>query len=483
MLNVFKQQIIGFVALLFCFVQTGACVLQAYHGHSLFNLCGTTSGRVELAMCIAMCIPLILFEFINPKTGSNKKIVGHIYRILILPCFLLSVALLILSESRTSWLASIVGCCYVVYVKLTKRDITIKPWQKFVIITFFCIGSIGLYYLRPNSANGRILIWKVATKEIIHGNITLVPRQGNFSTFIGEAQEGYFSKVERSTEEKMLAGAPNYAYNEFLQIFVEWGLVATIVLLCSVIYVCVKLYLSRTLYKTPLVGSLISLAIISFFSYPLRCTTSLFVILIIITISVVLLIKRPCVRKCLLFVLIPFLSCCFIWRYRHDFITQKAIAQCRQIDLVCTYDNSAKYLPCYQRLRHILEKNPEYMLAYAKALYDSEKYELAIRWLHKAQLVSGDPVLHLVEGKCRQKERQIIKAEKLYKKAYYRIPHKIYPLYLLMNLYLEQQNFYQAKEIAEKIIRTKPKIKSVEFYFIQNEAKIMLNTNRSLGRK
>ena len=216
MLNVFKQQIIGFVALLFCFVQTGACVLQAYCGHSLFNLCGTTSGRVELAMCIAMCIPLILFEFINSKTGSNKKIVGHIYRILILPCFLLSVALLILSESRTSWLASIVGCFYVVYVKLTKRDITIKPWQKFVIITFFCIGSIGLYYLKPNSANGRILIWKVATEEIIHGNITLVPRQGNFSTFIGEAQEGYFSKVERSREEKMLAGAPNYAYNESL---------------------------------------------------------------------------------------------------------------------------------------------------------------------------------------------------------------------------------------------------------------------------
>ena len=269
----------------------------------------------------------------------------------------------------------------------------------------------------------------------------------------------------------MLAGAPNYAYNEYLQIFVEWGLLVTIVLIYLATYICTKLFHSKTAYKTPILGSLLSIAVISALSYPLRCTTSLFVILIIITTCAGLIIKKCHTRNYLLIVLVSSFVCHFTWRYRHDLLIEKALNQCRQIDFMCTYDEPAKYLQCYKRLSHILDRKPEFMLAYAKALYDSRNYKSAIMCLHKAQSVSGEPVLYLVEGKCRQKQKLYSKAEELYKKAYYRIPHKIYPLYLLMNLYMEQRNFYDANKTALNIIRTHPKIISPEFDFIQKEAR------------
>lgn len=469
-----KQHIIGIFALLLCFGQTVACVLQAHHGQSLFNLSGTTSGKVELAMCIAMCMPIVLFEFLNPKRDNNN-LAGYIYRALSFVGLFLSAVLLALSESRTSWLASILGCCYIVHNELAKRRLTIKLWQKYVAIALFIVGSIGMYHLKTNSANGRFLIWKITTEELIHNNISLLPRQGNFSTFFGDAQECYFSKAERPIAEQMLAGAPKYTYNEYLQFFVEWGLLATIVLICLATYVCKKLFHSKTVYKIPIFGSLLSIAVISAFSYPLRCTTSLFVVLCIITITIGLTIKRACIKYCLLIVFISSFVCYFTWRYRHDLLIEKALNQCRQIDLMCTYDDPAKYLQCYERLNHILDREPEFMLAYAKALYGSRNYKPAIMCLHKAQYISGDPVLYLVEGKCRQKQKLYSKAAELYKKAYYRIPHKIYPLYLLMNLYLEQRNFYNANRTALKIIRTHPKIISPEFGFIQKEAKKITN--------
>ena len=192
-----KQHIVGFFALLLCFVQITTCVLQAYHGQSPFKLSGTTSGKVELAMCIAMCMPIVFFECLNKKTNNEKNLVIRVIQAVSLLCLLLSATLLFLTGSRASWLASFLACCYVGYATLIKRKITIKRWQKLIMIIILCIGSISLYYIRTDSAHGRILIWKITTKELIRGNITLLPRQGNFSTFFGDAQERYFSKKER----------------------------------------------------------------------------------------------------------------------------------------------------------------------------------------------------------------------------------------------------------------------------------------------
>lgn len=50
----------------------------------------------------------------------------------------------------------------------------------------------------------------------------------------------------------------------------------------------------------------------------------------------------------------------------------------------------------------------------------------------------------------------------MFYKSYYRTPHKIYPLYLLMNLYEEQGKDDKVRAMIRRIIMQKEKITSLE---------------------
>lgn len=47
---------------------------------------------------------------------------------------------------------------------------------------------------------------------------------GNFVLAYGRAQENYFANEEYSETEELVAGSPEYAFNEYLQVAVEYGI-------------------------------------------------------------------------------------------------------------------------------------------------------------------------------------------------------------------------------------------------------------------
>ena len=68
----------------------------------------------------------------------------------------------------------------------------------------------------------------------------------------------------------MLAGAPDYAYNEYLQIWIELGLPGVLSCLCLMAYVYIRLLRCRNVEVVGLCGAMVSFMVVSFFSYPLR---------------------------------------------------------------------------------------------------------------------------------------------------------------------------------------------------------------------
>ena len=58
----------------------------------------------------------------------------------------------------------------------------------------------------------------------------------------------------------------------------------------------------------------------------------------------------------------------------------------------------------------------------------------------------------------------------MFNSAYYRIPHKKYPLYLLMLLYEKEGKQDRVDEMAELILSLPDKINSSSSEFIKNEA-------------
>ena len=132
--------------------------------------------------------------------------------------------------------------------------------------TLLLIGLfIGLIYLKPASASGRVLIWKVSAglckEHIIQGN-----GLGSFKADYMPEQAKYLSSSYADESDRILAGNTNHPFNEYLLLLIEQGLIGIALFLLSLIAV----FRSNVVFDTPALLTLVSIAIFSCFSYPFK---------------------------------------------------------------------------------------------------------------------------------------------------------------------------------------------------------------------
>lgn len=455
------------VIVLLCSVEILTSFKQLFEGYSLSCVLGTTSRPVELSLCLTLCVPFLFYICSELKSWRTIRFYKRMLLLYVSVCLVLSLMFILAIGSRASWVAVLVGVGVVLFFMLPVR---FQGLYKYVLILLCIVSVCGLYFVRTNSADGRILIWKITTRELFGGNVTILPREGNFSTFIGLAQQNYFSQENRPVKEQMLAGAPTVAYNEVLQMVVEWGVLMTVAVVCGFIVCIYGLCKLRGNCRIALLGALSGFVVLSMFSYPLRCVTSSYFVSVVLLMSVVICLRNKKLKYGVMMIGLSVVAVGSALAFQNHKRVNQGLSQCRQLELLSQYGVTNEYLDCYKRLLPYLYNNPEYLLSYSKALYDYGLYGKSVLLLRKAQQISGDPIFYLIEGKCRQAMKQYSHAERLYKYAYYRIPHKTYPLYLLMCMYKECHQKNKSVSVAKKILSIPPKVKSKEFEYIQLKA-------------
>lgn len=132
--------------------------------------------------------------------------------------------------------------------------------------TLLLIGLfIGLIYLKPASASGRVLIWKVSAglckENMIRGN-----GLGSFKADYMPEQAKYLSSFHAAESERMLAGNTNHSFNEYLLLLIEQGLIGIALFLLLLVAV----FRSNVSFDTPALLAIVSIAIFSCFSYPFK---------------------------------------------------------------------------------------------------------------------------------------------------------------------------------------------------------------------
>ena len=90
---------------------------------------------------------------------------------------------------------------------------------------------------------------------------------GNFVSAYGRAQENYFADGEFSETEELVAGSPEYAFNEYLQVAVEYGIPFLLVVSLVIVF-C--LWKGSSEGRIGLCGGVISFLVFSFSSYPMQ---------------------------------------------------------------------------------------------------------------------------------------------------------------------------------------------------------------------
>ena len=404
-------------------------------------------------------------------------------------CIGTAIVVLPAGMSRSAWIAVVVSCAwvYALYRLDRKQAATrLRQHKRWYIIggilggILLLGGSASLYTLKKDSADGRFLMWKITTKAIQKQPITGTSL-GGFPAAYAETQAEYMASGKATEQEKLVAGCPEYAFNEYLQIGLEQGLVG---LALFIGWLGLLFYKGIKNKRYACCGGLMSMAIFAFSSYPLQLPEFWVVLIFLGVMSVTP--DKDEIRenqaesnghrwgKQIFFMGIAILGIGLFWMQKDHY---KAYQQWNKAQMF--YNNKAyeAALEVYEPLYPLLKHKPEFLFEVAQCLSKTGRYEKANGYLERAVLLSSDPMLYYVMAKNEQCLGEYRQAEKHLLHAIDILPERIYPYYLLMNLYTEPSYFQPAKlkKAIDSVLTKKPKVESSAIKEMKEKARSMLN--------
>ena len=409
-------------------------LLQVYgyepSNHSLYALTGSFYNPGPYSGFLAMCLPLALHEWLEGK---------RIWKHLALVAWVLMLVVLPSGMSRTAWLAAIVASCYVWVMYYRDRLYRFRKvfWAGGLLLVLL---SIGAYHWKKDSADGRLLMWKVAGQAVMEH-----PWQGVgwecVAGAYGDAQERYFASGAATEQEEHVAGAPEYVFNEYLQVAMAWGVPA----LCGILLVVTVLFSWGHRSRVyGVCGALLSLAVFSFSSYPFQFME--FIVAFVGLLVACLLVLRNVYLQVLAWA-IGIGVCLYLYDYREEHPMLKAH-------------------PMFER---------------AHALHKAGEWEASTEMLKETMRISSDALVLNIIGKNCQAMGQYQEAEHWFIRSTHRLPNRIYPYYLLAKLYAEHPEVFSKEKLewaVRMVLEKDAKVESTAIRQMREEVRVMLDENQ-----
>lgn len=368
------------------------------------------------------------------------------------------------SDSRASWLSFSIGILTFfspLIIKHLPKSIIIRTGSLLILICLCTYLISGLYSYKKDSADGRILIWKISL-EMVKDKPILGYGFDGFRKNYMNYQAAYLQEKQLPETINNLADDNHHAFNEFLRIIIEQGIIGVIILFIFLTTI------GYTIYKYKLYIDTVSRTIIScltallFFSYPLSTfhINALIVILLagLACSSQDTPIWKLQIRSISLIIpysIIFFISSVYLFSY------SKANSDwLNTLKGVYTNDN------ILEEARKKLSGNPYFLSTYGKYLNKKKRYSKAASIL--SQSIKEYPSYYTVMelGISYKAQKKYTEAMHCFVKAMHMIPHKIKPLYFMMELYYDQKNYKSAIQLSNRILCKQPKIRSSELNII-----------------
>ncbi|GAB6008822.1 O-antigen ligase family protein [Dysgonomonas reticulitermitis] len=453
--------------------------------HSLFRTTGSFFNPGPYAGYLAMILPLAFYHLLNDYKVFNKRInrsyLPFYFRWGVSAVTSLSILLVLpATMSRASWVATVTGCLIAFAFYFFKQKGKPKRLKNYMeknkrkvfliftsIIVFVIISSLLLYHLKKDSADGRALIWKVCMETIKENPLGV--GIGRFADNYGSMQAKYLMREDASEQEQFVAGNPEYAFNEYLQICIEFGIVPFLIFLAIIVYVIFNGMRNRQ-YAS--VSTFFALLVFAGMSYPFRMQPFL--------ISFVFLVAACSGKRqpgsvscknikvyCALGISTLIVSICLYNRY-------PMYNAYKKWDKSKTLYTNNLYTDVVKECKNIapyLSHEVQFLFEYAQSLSKTGLYEESNTVLNRAMAISCDPMLYNIMGKNYQYLKNYNLAEEYFNKSARIVPSRLYPYYLLAKLYDEMGDKEKVCQMAEFIQLKEAKIHSMAVNEMREEMK------------
>ena len=368
--------------------------------------------------------------------------------------------------------------------KISKTILTTAGVLLLIAITGW--GIFKIYSINNDSANGRLLVWKVTGTIIKENPVTGV----GFDRFKAEymnAQAKYFQDHHQPAE-ILLADNTYYAFNELLQTFAEQGLVG-LLLIGSVVFACMRIKSREEDLSLKVICYAIIAAVILFglFSYPMQILP----IRIILVTALALLAKQDTNKIITIAVfsgtsskaamitgrLVVMLAGIALSAWLFTGATRIGSAYMQWQQALTGYRSGLykESIPAFEAAWPVLKNEGDFLMQYGKALSMAEQYTAAKKILLQSKSYLNTSITETTMGDVCVALQQFDEAEAAYKQAALMIPSRVYPDYLLAKLYHRNHQPEKAKVKAREVLAKNVKVQSAAVEEIKEEMKRILD--------
>lgn len=376
--------------------------------------------------------------------------------------------------SRASFLALVVS------LLLLYRE-RLRGWRRWiVIISVMAACGAALYLLKQGSADGRAIINYIGIRSIGkspvigHGVGSFLHRFAEETARISVMSPGIdLSRVD----------AMDYAFNDFLLVGVEQGVVGIAFALLLTILVLRRLWGNNE----ALFSGMVTLLVFSLFSYPFELLPFQIMATTIVAYAGtrshnpksegVAIIKRKWGGKNIIYGMTGVAAICLVSVIIFKDISQREAAE-REYRMLSGLRDSA-FIEDYYALLPYLQENKRYLFDFARLLSDAGRHNDSNEMLRRGMLISNDPMFVVLQGNNYRDMRAYEEAEKAYLHAWHTMPNRLYPLYRLMKLQEMRGETSKALEYAIKVKGFREKIPSPAVNDMKQEANQIISSCRS----
>jgi len=471
-----KKFPIIFIVLLVIICQIEIClgILQILgireSNHYLYTLTGSFNNPGPYGGFISICLSLFI-AFVIQNTQSSRRNISKLLYWSVTATIVLTIILLPSTQSRSAILA--LGCSMILLVLRTERVLArimpiIKNYGVWILLVVILVGA-STYLVKKPSADGRLFMNKICLKAMC-ANGWKGAGFGHFGGSYGENQAEYFKKqVEVNDnlvfkaikgQEYMIADCPDNAFNEYLFIGVEAGPI-TMMLFVSIIVISLFLSLKN---RTIWCYGLIAFSVFAFFSYPLHVKQFQLLLPALLGLCVSDITDRDDGNKIvgvsIMVVLFMTLSITRLLKQTEVDQYKSAISNWKETERWYNFGYYDYVIEDCEKLMPYLKNKPYYLFAYGQSLNKTGEFERSDSILQIGIKMSSDPMFWIVMGNNSFELKKYREAEERYKHAFYMVPNRLYPLYLLAKLYFTEGDITRFLDMAEMIESYIPKVES-----------------------
>ncbi|GFZ38852.1 hypothetical protein BANORC5_08870 [Bacteroides nordii] len=352
-----------------------------------------------------------------------------------------------------------------IYILNKKNLLFIKnKWIVGILLTIaggFVLNE--MYNNKKDSTNGRLLIWRVSYEMI------------KDAPFLGHGTEGFYKKYmlyqceflkkNENKEYVQLVDDNRFAFNEYLKVLVEYGIVGGVLFLISLLIILLCSIDWKSLHSRLCFLCLLAYGISSFFSYPFFLWQFVFLFLFFVAGSNIN-------NKKLQWHMPMKILCCLVITFCSFLILFFKPYNCKikiWKDIIYSTANMKTKVNLLLELSPALDDTPDFLLDLGKRLSKINQIEKSESVLVKSYMLFPNYETALYLGKVYGCGGKIQESELYLRIANNMIPHRIFPHFLLFCLYRDNGLTVAAKEEAEIIRQLSLKVYPAQMNTILRE--------------